>query len=102
MYFAGSDMSENRSAGRRDATSGTCPATGQLLKHTVLGSEAIYRVIGQNARGVEAEVVSAPGLEAGRRFTFALNDVLAMHPLATGESRPAPEKVRRLPRRKFA
>ncbi|HEX4008877.1 MAG TPA: hypothetical protein VHX62_02645 [Solirubrobacteraceae bacterium] len=95
-------MSDDRSAGRRGVGSGARPETGQLLKRNLLGSEAIYRVVGENDRGVEVEVVSAPGLQAGVRFTFALDDVLAMHPLATGESRPAPEQVRGLPRRKFA
>jgi hypothetical protein len=63
------------------------PVEGQLLKRTVLGSEAVYRVLGRNARGVEVEVVRAPGLSAGSRFTFTLEDVLAMDPLAPGSSR---------------
>lgn len=75
------------------------PAEGQLLKRTLLGSEAIYRVVGKNDRGVEVEVVRAPGLDAGSRFTFTLDDVLAMDLLTPTEFRS-----RRSPRsrRKFA
>ena len=51
---------------------------GHLLRRTVLGSDAIYRVVGRNARGIEVEVVNAPGLRAGSRFTFLPEDVAAM------------------------
>jgi hypothetical protein len=54
------------------------PAVGQLLKHRVLGTNAIYRVVGENGRGVEVEVIEAPGLRPGSRFTFSFKDVLAM------------------------
>jgi hypothetical protein len=51
---------------------------GQLLRRRLLGSDAVYRVIGENARGVEVEVVNVHGLRAGSRFTFSRADVLAM------------------------
>jgi hypothetical protein len=54
------------------------PAVGQLLKHRALGTDAIYRVVGKNSRGVEVEVIDAPGLTPGSRFTFSRTDVLAM------------------------
>jgi len=51
---------------------------GQLVRRRMLGTDATYRVVGQNARGVEVEVVEAPGLTPGDRFTFALEDVAVM------------------------
>ena len=51
---------------------------GQLLKHRALGTDAFYRVLAENSRGAEVEVVDAPGLESGSRFTFSRKDVLAM------------------------
>jgi hypothetical protein len=66
---------------------GQCPPSGQLLKQEVLGTEAIYRVIATNDRGVEIEVVRAPGLKPGTRFVFALAAVLAMDPLTSGDLR---------------
>jgi hypothetical protein len=51
---------------------------GQLLRRRLLGTDAVYRVIGENPRGVEVEVVDVHGLRAGSRFTFSREDVLAM------------------------
>ena len=51
---------------------------GQLLKRRLLGTDALYRVIGENPRGIEVEVVDVRGLRAGSRFTFSRADVLAM------------------------
>jgi hypothetical protein len=39
-----------------------------LLRHEVLGEEALYRAIGVIGELVELEVVSAPGLEPGTRL----------------------------------
>lgn len=64
-----------------------CPWPGQLLKRVVLGTEAIYRVIETSDRGVEIEVVRAPGLKPGSRFVFALKAVLAMDPLTSDDLR---------------
>jgi hypothetical protein len=51
---------------------------GQHLRRRLLGTDAIYRVVGENAGGVEVEVVDVQGLRAGSRFTFSRIDVLAM------------------------
>ena len=51
----------------------------------MLGSDAVYRVVGQNERGVEVEVIEAPGLQAGSRFTFTLDDVRAMQRLSAAD-----------------
>jgi hypothetical protein len=59
-------------------SNGEGPHVGQVLRRRALGTTALYRVIGQNTRGVEVEVVDAPGLKPGTRFTFTLKDVLAM------------------------
>jgi len=51
---------------------------GELRRHVLLSSEAIYRVCDWNQTLVEVEVVSAPGLEPGRRFQFAVSAVAEM------------------------
>jgi hypothetical protein len=77
------------------------PPSGTLLRRLALGSEAIYRVLGENERGVEVEVVDAPGLQPGSRFTFTVADVVAMTGLS--ESERAAYAVRPgVPRRRFA
>jgi len=43
---------------------------GQLRRHIRLESEATYRICAWNEHLVEVEVISAPGLRAGRRFRF--------------------------------
>jgi len=78
------------------------PTPGQLLKRTVLGSGAVYRVVGANARGVEVEVVDAPGLKPGNRFTFTAEDVEAMETLDAPDSPAAREPVRGVKRRRLA
>jgi hypothetical protein len=57
------------------------PEPGQLVRRELLGSEAVYRVVGENDRGVEVEVVQVQGLSAGSRFTFRLEEVLGMEML---------------------
>ncbi len=57
------------------------PGPGQLLRRELLGSQAVYRVIGENDRGIEVEVVDVQGLSPGSRFTFRLEEVLAMESL---------------------
>lgn len=59
---------------------------GLLIQRVALGSEATYRIVGENDRGVEVEVVEAPGLEPNTRFTFSTADVIQM---ADHESRRA-------------
>ena len=73
-------MSESRSSSS-SGSDGEQPAAGQLLKHSALGTDAFYRVVGETPRGVEVEVIDAPGLQPGTRFTFSLKDVLAMDQL---------------------
>jgi hypothetical protein len=51
---------------------------GLLIQRSALGSEATYRIVGENDRGVEVEVVQAPGLEPNTRFTFSTADVIQM------------------------
>jgi hypothetical protein len=51
---------------------------GQLVRRRLLRTEAVYRVIGENKRGVEVEVVEAEGLQPGSRFTFSVEDVMSM------------------------
>jgi hypothetical protein len=70
-------MSESRSS-NNDGSARALPATGQLLKRRALGTDALYRVVGENSRGVEVEVIDAPGLTPGARYTFSRKDVLAM------------------------
>ncbi len=72
------------------------PEPGQLLRRELLGSEAVYRVVGENDRGVEVEVVDVQGLTAGSRFTFRLEDVFSMERL------PAETHTRREPARVVA
>jgi hypothetical protein len=51
---------------------------GLLIQRSALGTEATYRIVGENDRGIEVEVVEAPGLEPNTRFTFATADVIEM------------------------
>lgn len=76
------------------------PPLGSLIRQVALGTEATYRVIGENARGVEVEVVDAPGLEPGARFTFTLADVIKM---TDPEGERADHAVRHeAPKRRYA
>ena len=56
-------------------------ASGQLRRQVRLGSEAVYRVREVTPTGVIVEVVRAPGLEAGLRFTFTAAAVQRMEPV---------------------
>ncbi len=51
---------------------------GELRRHVRLGTEAVYRVCGWTDRLVDVEVVSAPGLERGQRFTLTREAVTSM------------------------
>jgi hypothetical protein len=77
------------------------PPVGTLIRRVALGSEATYRVLSENRRGIEVEVVDAPGLAPGARFTFAIDDVVAMTDL--GEDDRAARAVRpTVPQRRLA
>ncbi len=65
-------------AGEARHNEGFVPAPGTLIRRVALGSEATYRIMGENDRGVEVEVVEAPGLEPRTRFTFTTADVIEM------------------------
>ena len=67
-----------RNSGDEDQDALRLPTTGSLIRRRALGTEAVYRVVGQNDRGVEVETVMAPGLAPGARFTLAIEDVIAM------------------------
>jgi hypothetical protein len=54
------------------------PRIPHLLRHTVLGEEAVYRVVGVAGDCVEVEVISAPGLRAGTRLRFTQAAVARM------------------------
>ena len=77
------------------------PPSGTLIRRVALGSEATYRVLSENRRGVEVEVVEAPGLQPGARFTFTIDDVVAMTDLSAG-NRNARAVRPSVPRRRYA
>jgi hypothetical protein len=61
----------------------------RLLRRTMLGSDAVYRVVEEDAGGVVVEVVSAPGLEPGFRMRLT-PEVAAEMEAAQPVSAPAP------------
>jgi hypothetical protein len=64
------------------------PATGQLRRHVMLGTEAVYRVRAVRHEIIDVEVVRAPGLQAGQRFAFTREVVVAMELLSSPASSP--------------
>ncbi|MGD0980740.1 MAG: hypothetical protein ABR946_04585 [Solirubrobacteraceae bacterium] len=56
-----------------------------FLRHTCLGSEAVYEVLEENDETVTAAVVRAPGLAAGMRVRLMARAVQAMERLDDGE-----------------
>lgn len=60
----------------------------------MFGEESTYRVVGENDRGIEVEVIDAPGLEPGHRFTFLAADVEAMASAETPASVPRQASTR--------
>ena len=56
----------------------TPSAAAGVLRHRVLGSEAGYRVLHRSGSTVEAEVIAAPGLEAGARLHLTIAAAAAM------------------------
>ena len=79
----------------------TLPPAGTLIRRIALETEATYRVLGENQRGVQVEVVDAPGLQPGARFTFAVDDVIAMTDRSEGDPVRRPVRLG-VPRRRFA
>lgn len=58
---------------------------GRILRQTLLGSEAVYRVVAESQSLVEVQVVSAPGLGPGDRVHFTAG--VARRIEASGRSR---------------
>ena len=61
---------------------------GAVVRQRLLGTDALYRIIGLNDRGIEVEVIEAPKLAAGSRFTFAPRDVDGMELVADTDVQP--------------
>jgi hypothetical protein len=51
---------------------------GELRRHEVLGTEAVYRIVDVQGELVEVEVVRAPGLAPGRRLRLTADAVKRM------------------------
>jgi hypothetical protein len=49
-----------------------------VLRHSALGSEAVYRVLNTRGSIVEVEVITAPGLEEGTRLHLTTVAAAAM------------------------
>jgi hypothetical protein len=62
------------------------PTVGQLRRQVMLGTEAVYRICAFRDDLVEVEVVRAPGLETGLKFSFTRDAVGAMEPVSDVES----------------
>jgi hypothetical protein len=56
-----------------------------FLRHTCLGTEAIYEVVEEDGETVTAEVVRAPGLTAGMRVRLMARAAWAMERLDPGD-----------------
>jgi hypothetical protein len=73
--------------------------TGRFLRHSLLGSEAVYRVIEIGTDLVTAEVVEAPGLEPGTRVRMLTKAAAAMEhfdrlePITVSRNNAAPVGV---------
>ena len=63
-----------------------------LLRQRMLGSEAVYQVIGEDDGIVTAEVVSAPGLEPGMRVRMLARAAYAMERLDPAVEPAAPAR----------
>jgi len=63
-----------------------------FLRHTCLGTEAVYEVLEEHGETVTAAVVRAPGLAAGMRVRLMAHAVQAMERL---ESDADVQRVRR-------
>jgi|1185.fasta_scaffold495439_2 hypothetical protein len=63
---------------------------GQLRRKRLLESEATYRVVEVADEVVEVEVIDAPGLKPGQRFSFTTEVVEAMEVVAAAETATPP------------
>jgi hypothetical protein len=76
---------------------------GEVRHQVRFGSEALYRVCGLDREFARVEVIRAPGLEAGRHFTFtraavALMQLVTAPDADPAEARPRAVRVARAPR----
>lgn len=62
------------------------PLDGEVLRQRMLGSVALYRVIGDDGVIVTAEVLSAPGLTPGTHLRFTGRAARAMEQLDLSEA----------------
>jgi hypothetical protein len=60
-------------------------ADPQLLRHHVLGSDTLYRVVDVSGDLVEVEVVSAPGLQPGTHLRLTQSAVAGMSVVPDGD-----------------
>jgi hypothetical protein len=70
------------------------PPIGALIRHSALGSEAVYEVIEAGKDIVTAAVVSAPGLPVGMEIHLTARDARAMQHFKQ-PLRPAAARARR-------
>lgn len=54
---------------------------GLVVRHELLGSSAIYRIVDADAQFVMVSVIDAPGLEAHQTLRLTRSAVLAMSPM---------------------
>lgn len=62
-------------------------ARDTLVRQTLLGTEATYRIIDADAEIVTAEVIDAPGLKPGMSVRFVADAVRAMSRVGVDEHR---------------
>jgi hypothetical protein len=60
------------------ATHSELPAVGEYRVHTLLGSDAVYRVAATGPETTLVEVADAPGLRPGMQFKFLTAAVAEM------------------------
>jgi hypothetical protein len=78
-----------------EPTSSRHATIGDVVRNTMLGSEATYRVCAVHGATVEVEVLEAPGLERGHRLRLTADAVRAMELVTSTSAAPADRKARR-------
>jgi hypothetical protein len=58
-----------------------------LVRQSLLGTDATYRIVDAGLEIVTAEVIDAPGLTAGMRVSFVADAVRAMSRVGVDEQR---------------
>ena len=72
---------------------------GTLIRRSLLGSDAMYRVVRADGDVVEVEVVRAPGLEAGTRLRLLTAKIADDEILGAEQEAPAVNAARHVNRR---